>query len=123
MTSPGKGVGGLPPRRPDQQPVAPPTAVSPGSSNITRARLVIISGASDGLFVDDGTPAAGRANGQVTIVSGGLSGQALQSDNTFQGPLSLPLPNQSNDNTTLAGVLTWSNNLTTNMIAAGLMLP
>ena len=232
MTSPGKGVGGLPPRRPDQQPVAPPTAVSPGSSNITRARLVIISGASDGLFVYDGTPAAGsligsiaatagtddfgnsypagiasyndadtfyallantvgtaiqlifqnianpfeqapfveasgsgsagatleinsgsgdgagaagifcqdataagRANGSVTIVSGGLSGQALLSDNTFQGPLSLPLPNQTTSNNTISttagslstadrdsinGLVNAVNNLQTNLQASGL---
>ena len=221
MTSPGKGVGGLPPRRVDQVPVPPPAAVSPGSSNVVRARLVIVSGADDGVFVYDGTPAAnnliasiaaeagtdsfgndypagiaayndgdtyyvllgnngfspamqmifqnianpfsdapfvealgsgsagttlelnsgsgsggssvssitlqdstaaGRANGLVTIDSGGLSGPALlSSTDSFQGPLTLPLPHQSNNNTTLAGVLAWSNNLTTNLIASGLM--
>jgi hypothetical protein len=231
MASPGKGLGGLPPRRPDQANVAPPTAVSPGSSNVVRARLVIITGANDGLFTynaagaliasiasaagtdpldGDAVPegvaayngtyyvllgnspfttamqlifqnianpfeqapfveafgsgsagstleinsgsgsgggasgiicqdstAAGRANGSVTIVSGGLSGQALLSDNTFQGPLSLPLPNQTTANNTIsttAGSLSTAdrntindlvnavNNLQTNLQASGLEL-
>ena len=232
MTSPGKGVGGLPPRRADQQSVPPPTAVSPGSSSVVRARLVIISGASDGLFtyntagdliasvagsagtdpvdgdtvpagiaayngtyyvllgnsafgnamqlifqniaspfaaapfveafgsgsagstlelnsgessggsgaaaitIQDST-AAGRANGSVTIASGGLAGQALLSDNTFQGPLSLPLPNQTTNNQTISttagslstvdrvsinGLVNAVNNLQTNLQASGLEL-
>lgn len=33
------------------------------------------------------------------------------------------LPNQSDNNTTLAGVLTWSNNLTDHLIAENYMLP
>jgi hypothetical protein len=46
---------------------------------------------------------AGRTNGQVTITSGGLSGQALLSGNTFQGPLDLPLPHQTTSNANISG--------------------
>jgi hypothetical protein len=66
--------------------------------------------------------AAPTTNSLVTIASGGLAGPALLSGtNSFQGPLTLPLPHQSDNNTTLAGVLTWSNNLTDALIASGLM--
>ena len=55
------GLGGLARRRVDQQGQAPPTAVSPGSSNVVRARLVIVSGAGvSGVFVYSGTPGLGN---------------------------------------------------------------
>jgi hypothetical protein len=62
VASPGKGVGGLPPRRIDQQPVPPAAAVQPGATSTVRARTVIISGsgAGVGVFVYDGTPGAGN---------------------------------------------------------------
>jgi len=55
------GLGGLARRRVDQQGQAPPTAVSPGSSNVVRARLVVVSGAGvSGVFVYSGTPGLGN---------------------------------------------------------------
>jgi hypothetical protein len=54
------GLGGLPARRPDQTRDYPPTGVQPGSGNVVRARLIIISGTAGGLFVYDGTPALGN---------------------------------------------------------------
>jgi hypothetical protein len=62
VTTPGKGVGGLPPRRIDQQPVPPAAAVQPGAASTLRARTVIISGsgAGVGVFVYDGAPGAGN---------------------------------------------------------------
>jgi hypothetical protein len=55
-----RGLGGLPPLRPDQASTPPVSPVSPGAQAILRARIVIISGLNDGLFVYDGTPAAGN---------------------------------------------------------------
>jgi hypothetical protein len=56
-----KGLGGLPPRRPDQEYSPPPTVSLPGSaSGVIRARQVIISGTNDGLFIYDGSPAKGN---------------------------------------------------------------
>jgi hypothetical protein len=56
------GLGGLPAQRPDQlRSNYPPTGVQPGSATgIIRARLVIISGTSGGVFVYNGTPALGN---------------------------------------------------------------
>ena len=71
VTNPGKGVGGLPKRRIDQQPVPPPTAVSPGSSNIIRASIVIITGGKgSGLFVYSPKPGAGNLVASITGASG-----------------------------------------------------
>jgi hypothetical protein len=71
VTNPGKGVGGLPKRRIDQQPVPPPTAVSPGSSNIIRASVVIITGgAGSGLFVYSPSPGVGNLVASITGASG-----------------------------------------------------
>ena len=55
------GSGGLPARRPDQQPSPPPAAQSPGAAaGILRARIIIISGTGEGLFIYSGKPAAGN---------------------------------------------------------------
>jgi hypothetical protein len=71
VTNPGKGVGGLPKRRVDQQPVPPPTAVSPGSSNIIRASVVIITGGKgSGLFVYSPSPGTGNLVASITGASG-----------------------------------------------------
>jgi hypothetical protein len=60
-TSPGIS-GGLPVRRPDQRYRPPPAGTAPGQqSNVGRFRLVIISGTAGGLFLYNGTPAAGNA--------------------------------------------------------------
>lgn len=87
MTIPGRG--GLPPRRVDQVYTPPVPGVPPGSSaGIVRAILVLIfgNGRNRGLFVYNGTPAAGNppvialtAPGVVTdpygnaVLPGGLS--------------------------------------------------
>jgi hypothetical protein len=57
-----RGVGGLPPRRPDQQTSQPNVAVQPGSATgILRARIVqVIGGPNSGIFVYSGTPALGN---------------------------------------------------------------
>ena len=66
------GLGGLARRRVDQQGQAPPAAVSPGSSNVVRARLVIVSGAGvSGVFVYSGTPGLGNPP-IVSITSGSV---------------------------------------------------
>jgi hypothetical protein len=57
------GTGGLPPQRPDQQPLPPAAAVSPGAAaGIFRGRQVVIvgPGAGSGLFVYSGTPVLGN---------------------------------------------------------------
>jgi hypothetical protein len=55
------GTGGLPARRLDQTRDYPPTGVQPGSLNVVRARLVIVSGAGvSGVFVYNGTPGLGN---------------------------------------------------------------
>lgn len=60
-------AGGLPPRRPDQVEVSSSAGVAPGaSSGITRARLVIISGPSSGMFLYSGLPAHGDLVESVT---------------------------------------------------------
>jgi hypothetical protein len=58
----GPGTGGLPvPRAIDQQVSYPPAGVQPGSAaGIVRARLVIVSGTDEGVFVYSGTPALGN---------------------------------------------------------------
>jgi hypothetical protein len=56
-------MGGQVPRRPDQQQGGAPGAqVAPGSTNVVRAKLVIVSGtgAGTGLFVYNGTPGTGN---------------------------------------------------------------
>lgn len=71
VTRPGPGLGGLPPRRIDQQPVPPPTAVSPGSKNIIRASIVIITGGTgSGLFVYSPSPGTGNLVASITGASG-----------------------------------------------------
>jgi hypothetical protein len=58
MTTP--GTGGLPPRRPDQmRTYAPPTQAPGTAAGVVRARLVIISGTSAGVFDYSGTPGLG----------------------------------------------------------------
>jgi hypothetical protein len=64
------GLGGLPDLRVDQQSQAPQTAVSPGSGNVVRARLVIIFGLTGGLFVYSGTPAFGNLIFSIAAVAG-----------------------------------------------------
>jgi hypothetical protein len=61
VTAP-KGIGGLPPRRPDQQVSQPEVAVQPGSqTGILRVRIIqVIGGPNSGIFVYSGTPAAGN---------------------------------------------------------------
>jgi hypothetical protein len=57
MTIP--GLGGQTPRRPDQQSGGgQQAAVAPGSTNVVRARLVIISGANTGEFLYSSSPPA-----------------------------------------------------------------
>lgn len=58
------GLGGLPRRRPDQSSQPPPAPISPGSGNIVRARIVIITGgAGSGIFVYSPSPGAGNLIG------------------------------------------------------------
>lgn len=55
------GAGGQVPPRPDQQVITqPPVPVAPGSQSVVRARIVIVSGANEGVFVYSGTPKAGN---------------------------------------------------------------
>lgn len=56
-----RGIGGLPAPRPDQlrQPAVP--ALQPGSSNTIRARVIIVSGDGDGVFIYQGAPALGNS--------------------------------------------------------------
>jgi hypothetical protein len=55
------GTGGLPDRRPDQTRNPPLSGTQPGSSaGIVRARLVIVSGTAEGVFIYNGTPGAGN---------------------------------------------------------------
>lgn len=55
------GSGGQTPPRPDQQYVpATNPAVAPGSTNVVRARQVIVFGPNEGVFVYSGTPALGN---------------------------------------------------------------
>lgn len=60
MTPP-KGIGGLPPRRPDQMTSQPGVAIQPGSSSgVVTARIVqVIGGPNSGVFVYSGTPGPG----------------------------------------------------------------
>jgi hypothetical protein len=51
---------GLPPPRPDQGYKPGGSPMAPGSPNIIRARLVIVSGTNSGLFVYNGTPGSGN---------------------------------------------------------------
>jgi hypothetical protein len=58
MTMP--GTGGLPPRRADQVAnLAPPTQASGGAAGTVRARIVIVSGTNEGVFVYNGAPGTG----------------------------------------------------------------
>jgi hypothetical protein len=88
-------------------PFSSPPFVEASGSGSAGSTLQLNSGQSgggsspSGVTVQDST-AAGRTNGQVTIESGGLSGQALLSGNTFQGLLSLPLPHQTTSNSNIA---------------------
>jgi hypothetical protein len=67
------GRGGLPEPRPDQQRNYPPSGVQPGSfSGIIRARVIIVSGAGGGVFVYNGTPAAGNPP-VLSIVAPGVT--------------------------------------------------
>lgn len=56
MTMPG----GLPSPRPDQGFAPAGSPMAPGSSNVVRARQVIVFGAGEGVFVYNGTPDAGN---------------------------------------------------------------
>jgi hypothetical protein len=58
MTIP--GLGGQVPRRPDQAYTPSSGTVAPGSTNIVRARQVIVFGVDEGVFVYNGTPALGN---------------------------------------------------------------
>lgn len=60
MTPP-KGIGGLPPRRIDQQFSQPPVAITPGSqTNVVTATIVqVIGGPNSGIFVYSGAPGPG----------------------------------------------------------------
>lgn len=68
------GLGGLPPRRPDQQHDPAPPAVPTGANAVFKGRLVVISGTaadgSSGLFVYSPTPAAGNLVASITSVAG-----------------------------------------------------
>lgn len=66
-----KGLGGLPPRRPDQQSVPPATTVAPGSTTVIRARVVIITGGpGSGVFEYSPSPAFGNLSGTTTAAPG-----------------------------------------------------
>jgi hypothetical protein len=55
------GRGGLPGPRVDQRRRPAGSAMSPGSASVIRARLIIVSGDGDGLFVYDGPPGIGNS--------------------------------------------------------------
>lgn len=70
MTIP--GLGGQVPPRPDQQYAGQSgVPIGPGSTNVVRANKVIVSGPDEGIFVYDGTPAAGNLVLSITEVIGG----------------------------------------------------
>lgn len=51
-------LGGLPARRPDQYDYVIPSGTAPGSTDVVRARQVIVSGANGGVFVYSSAPPA-----------------------------------------------------------------
>jgi hypothetical protein len=66
------GTGGLPDRRPDQTRNPPLSGTQPGSSaGIVRARLIIVSGSGEGVFIYNGTPGAG--NPPIFSATGGTT--------------------------------------------------
>lgn len=67
------------------------------------------------------TSSLASINADITSLFADFSSlSGLVGNSGFLANLSL-LPHQSDNNTTLAGVLTWSNNLTDNLIANGFM--
>jgi hypothetical protein len=60
-------LGGLPARRPDQYDFLIPSGTAPGSTDVVRARQVIVGGTNGGVFVYSGAPAAGNL---ITSVAG-----------------------------------------------------
>ncbi len=67
MTDP---YGGLPARRPDQYVPTLPSGTAPGSTDVVRARQVIVGGPNGGVFVYSTTPAAGKLIGSVAGAAG-----------------------------------------------------
>ena len=76
------GSGGLPARRPDQKPSPPPAAQSPGAAaGILRARIIIISGSVDGLYIYSGKAGPG------TLVASAVAHDGTDPyGNTVTGP-------------------------------------
>lgn len=82
MTPP-KGIGGLPPRRIDQQFSQPPVAIQPGSqTNVVTATIVqVIGGPNSGIFVYSGAPGAGDLiASMVGATTADQFGNAVQPD-------------------------------------------
>lgn len=88
MTPP-KGIGGLPPRRIDQQFSQPPVAIQPGSqTNVVTATIVqVIGGPNSGIFIYSGAPAAGDLIASIVgATTADQFGNAVQPDAiTFYG--------------------------------------
>ena len=93
--------------------------------NDARSKLANSRGIQGSITAAQMTALAALSTSQITAMNSITASQytLLGTTNlTFIASLGI-LPNQSDNNTTLSGVLTWSNNLTDHLISNGYMSP